>query len=138
MPKKPELVCQAKGKAGRVPLTPLIDVVFILLVFFMLETRFLEPGAMELHLPDPGGTGSSQGTALMLELHANGEVWLNGSRVEKGGLSERLEEHRVAPRGVAVVASDATVPLQEVVNVFDVLQLNGWTEVSLVQARKFE
>lgn len=127
---------RARKRGKPVPLTPLIDIVFILLVFFMLQTRFLRPGSMALELPgqSPGAGGA---TTLLVELHASGALWVDRARVEPGGLGRYLDGRAGRPHE-AVIATDPGVRLQRVVDVMDVLNAHGVGRVSLRRGQRFE
>jgi biopolymer transport protein ExbD len=123
---------RGRSRARRVALTPLVDVVFILLIFFMLETRFVTRSAMELGLD--GGVAQA-GHPLRVELHADGATWVAGTRVVHGGLTDAL----AAADGTAgaVVATDPGVPLQRTVDVIDALRARGIDAVALQRAETF-
>src|SRR3546814_3113150 len=80
----------------RISLTPLIDVVFILLIFFMLATSFVDDRAIEVGAPAAKLGGASLEGALLVELRQDG-LRLAGERLTApqllGRLQERSEEH---------------------------------------------
>lgn len=112
-------------KSGAHPLinlTPLIDVIFLLLVFFMLTSSFIYP-ALDLTLPKAEQKPES-GTPqrLVVSVDANGEVYLNRSRVNEQELEKRIrialagEPHReVFFRGHRDIPYERFVELMEVV-----------------------
>lgn len=75
-----------KRRPGRPSLTPLIDCVFILLVFFMLQTNFLRPKAIEFSKASGANASQSELTTVAVELHVNGSIWLNGEKSDMSGL----------------------------------------------------
>ncbi len=117
-------------------LTPLIDVVFILLVFFMLATSLLDWRAIELNLSSPGGARTSMEGALVVEVRRE-SVRLGGERVPTGALASRIREQLLKTPGRRVVVKPAPgVTLQEAVRVLEALTAAGAEDVSLVRGRE--
>ena len=125
--------------SARVSLAPLVDVVFILLIFFMLESDFLRPQALYLS-HDRGGAASTPSGAppIMIELHADKTMWVNRVNYPFSEIAQAIGDIDPTPDSAAVVASDPGVPLQRAVDVIDVLQQHGLTNVSMREARRFE
>ena len=122
----------------RLSLTPLIDCVFILLVFFMLQTNFLRPHAIEF-TKSAGATGAvSNMRTIAVELHDDGTLWLDG---EKTGI-EALQNYTAditAPGEVRVILGvDPEVILQRAVDVMDVFNQQGIFNISMSAAQKFD
>lgn len=115
----------------RVAMTPLIDIVFILLLFFILETSFSEFRQMGLALPD-ANAGAQPGSApLRLEVFADGRIWSGGNTLEVATLAAFLEQHRGLPATPVIIALAPAVDLQLLVDVCDVLREHGRERVDL-------
>jgi len=127
------LATKRRRRRPLISLTPLIDVVFILLVFFMLASSFLDWRAVDLSTPAQAGTRSAMEGAILVEVRTDG-VRLAGQRVERdrlGGLiAERLESD---PEKRVLVKPDAGVVLQEAVEVLDRLSAAGVANLSLIR-----
>lgn len=115
------------GRRRAVSLTALIDVVFILLMFFMLTSTFSRWKAVDFHFPVAGPESSSQQPQAMI-LHANGTLSLNGRPFsvsppnDSGGLD--------VTRPV-VVFPEADTRLQIILSAFEQLQAAGIGGASL-------
>ncbi len=121
-----------QSASRRISLTPLIDVVFILLVFFMLETSFRNEGGIELSGAAGGGSPASA-RALVVEVFDTHSIWLDGIRMPfvdwqqaDGGIS-----------GPAELRSAPGIPIQHIVTTMDTLHDKGATTVRLGEARGF-
>ena len=119
-------------------LTPLVDVVFILLIFFMLQTNFLRPRAIEFSHSAGSNNASTDLALIGVEMHADGSIWLNG------GASSMDELRAYASRIVEVektrvlLAVDKDVILQDAVEVMDLFNQYDIMNISLSAARRFE
>ena len=109
-------------------LTPLIDVVFLLLIFFMVSTSFSELTQLVVDLPEAEGSPASADDALLLTVDAVGNMTLNGESVpnDARGLSVALRQQLSGNTDIPVTLSaDAMTPHQYVVTAMDVAaQLN--------------
>ena len=109
-------------------LTPLIDVVFLLLIFFMVSSRFSEFTQLTLTLPEAEGEVASTDVSLLLTVDANGEMRLNGRQVPSDavGLEVAIQRQINGNSDMPVTLSaDAMTPHHYVVTVLDVAaQLN--------------
>jgi len=118
-----------------ISLTPLIDVVFILLVFFMLASSFIDWRAIELGAPAQAVSGTSMEGALLVEVRADG-LRLSGERMSLEALAARVRERLAVRADRTVLVKPAPgVPLQAAVDVLDRLASVGVTELSLIRAR---
>ena len=109
-------------------LTPLIDVVFLLLIFFMVSTSFTELTQLVVDLPEAEGSPATADDALLLTVDAVGNMTLNGESVpnDARGLSAALRQQLSGNTDIPVTLSaDAMTPHQYVVTAMDVAaQLN--------------
>ena len=109
-------------------LTPLIDVVFLLLIFFMVSTSFSDLTQLVVDLPEAEGAPASADTAVLLVVDAAGKMTIDGEPVpnDARGLSAAMGERLSGNTDILVTLSaDAMTPHQYVVTAMDVAaQLN--------------
>ncbi len=101
------------------PLTPLIDVVFILIVFFMLTTSFMRIESLELMLPSSGKV-SDKKEVTHIFVQENGELILGKRKIEPDELDETLVRlFSNDPSSPVMVLTDDGVTMQQLVAVMD-------------------
>lgn len=126
------LTGRAKGgrkMRGRISLTPLVDVVFILVIFFMLASSFTRTNTVEIVPPGiPTGGASSQTETVSLTILGAGEYDLDGEVVSESVLTLTLQEIS-EERLIVKTAEEAQ--LQDVVTFLDVVHSIGLTSFSL-------
>lgn len=117
----------------------LVDLVIILLIFFMLRTNFLQPRAMGV------GTASQNQAdkpppipPMQVELHRDGSTWLAGRHLNDKELLQAAAQRQRGDKDLAIVAVDNGVKLQRAVNIIDILKSTGIVAVDLRRARSFE
>lgn len=120
----------APRRRARIGLTPLIDVVFILLVFFMLASSFLDERAIDVDAPAARLAGASMEGALLLEIRDDG-LRLSGRLMSEAQLAERLRVHAARnPQQRVVIRPTSGVSLQRAVRLLDLVTANGLSQVS--------
>lgn len=118
----------------RISLTPLIDVVFILLVFFMLESSFLKIRAIELALPNPGSQPVLQPSRV--DLLSSGMVRVDGATVSRAEWLTVLQGRGEPATLSVLLSSEPAVPLQTLVTVMDQLKQAGFARLALTSTEQ--
>ena len=116
---------------------PLIDIVFLLLVFFMLTSTFMVPEAIELELPESSSATATDTKPIVVALDALGQLALNGERIELEGLREAIEPLlKQDPDTAITLKSDASTEVQQLLRVMDEIRAAGGTDVALATLAK--
>lgn len=114
----------------RLDVTPLIDVVFLLLIFFMLTSTFvLQPG-IKVKLPRAITSEALREKNLIIVITAGGKIYLDNEIISLDELSARLEKAAQDKRAVLIKA-DRKISLGRVVEVWDLCRDVGITQVSI-------
>ena len=122
-----------------ISLTPLIDVVFILLVFFMLVSSFLDWRVITLDEETVDDTASSTASglrgAVVVDIDADGDLRLSGEAMDLATMATRLANLIARRDDLAVVVRAAPgVPVQSMVDVLDTLSAEGPSSLSVQRA----
>lgn len=113
-------------------LTPLIDVVFILLVFFMLASTFTDWRSLELNVPAEATAPSEEEAPPLVVRVGDDSVSLDGDTMDLAAVAEAVAD-AVAddPEQLVVVRPEGDVPLQRLVTVMERLNEVGGVRISL-------
>ena len=131
---KPEPT-RVRSRRPLVSLTPLIDVVFLLLVFFMLASSFSTERVIEMLTPaDVESAEQGEAGAALVRIGSDGGIDLNGRPLSRSELAQRVGEWSVseAPRRYLVQPAPG-VTTQQAVSVLDLLKSSGAESVSLIR-----
>ena len=114
-----------------VSLTPLIDIVFILLVFFMLASSFEDRAALPIHPAAPSASGGPAPPTTQLLVRATGVIF--GGRAATIDEAARLAaaQETARPAHVTLVEAARGAPLQRVVSTLDALRAAGARNVAV-------
>lgn len=117
-----------RASQAEVELTPLIDVLFILIIFFVLTASFVQ-GQIPLDLPDGRGV-PPQEQGMTISMTEDGSIYLNDSPVDREALIEGARRALDQGKSLILVA-DRSIPYGEVASLLDLLRLNGVSSVGL-------
>jgi biopolymer transport protein ExbD len=107
-------------------MAPLVDVVFLLVIFFAVSTTFLETSGLPLELPQAGATAERASRELTIFLDQAGKLSFEGETVTMAVLEERLPEAlEKSANKVVVLRADTTVPHGKVVTLMDAVRRAG-------------
>jgi biopolymer transport protein ExbD len=113
------------GLIASINVTPLVDVVLVLLVVLMVTATYLASHAIPVDLPK-AETGETRATTLAVSVDAAGRLYLDGDEVDEAALATRLRAARAARADLrAVIAADGAARHRTVVRVVDLLRREG-------------
>ena len=120
-----------------VNLTPLIDVVFLLLIFFMVSTTFTKESHLELNLPDADGKEVAETPVEPIEIviSSNGTYAVNGKGLvnnQLGTIQRAIQEFSGPKRDLPItITADADASHQAVIRAMDAAGQLGFTQLSI-------
>lgn len=126
---------EGRRRTGQVPnLTPLIDIVFLLLVFFMLTSHFVQEQALNIDLPvADSGEAVTEDNQLEVVLSPEGHLLIDDHIVELENLEAVLQQHLEGRDDKLVrVRGDRGAPLGKAVSVLDAARKAGADSVDIV------
>ena len=117
----------------RASLTPMIDVVFLLIIFFMLVARFGVDKVIDINLPSALGQSSQyEGAPRLVEIKSGNIVSLNGTQISLDQLSSKLSQLMPSPNALIIVRSSAEANTQDLLDVLLYLKSEKIMNVSVL------
>lgn len=118
---------RARRELSDINVTSLVDIIFNLLLFFLLTTSFSETAGLEIELPEAAAADLKvQDRDLTVALTEEGDIVVRGAAVSLEELARLLEAHKEqGPRATVIVQADAKVPHGRVVEVVDIAKRLG-------------
>jgi len=130
-----EMSSDEGGEAG-IDMSPLMDCVFILLIFFIVTTTFVEETGIEVDRPQAGSGVNLEKTSILIALTDRGEVVYGGKELGLAGvqpLVRRMIQKEDVP---VIIQADSSSQSGMLVRIIDEAKLAGATKVSVATARK--
>ena len=116
-----------------VDISPLIDVVFILLIFFMVSTTFVKDAQLELERPSAQSAEPADTKSVRISIDRKGDVYLGDTPVRLWMLQGRVREQlRSAAESTVLVIADQSISAQKLIDVVDQCRLAGAKNVGVV------
>ena len=122
------------GEPG-IDLSPMLDCVFILLIFFIVTTTFVDETGVEVDKPQAASAVQLEKTSILIALTKKGEIVYGGREIGINGvqpLVKRMIQKEDVP---VIIQSDKDAPAGLLVRVIDESKLAGATKVSIASAR---
>ena len=119
------------GGEGAIDLSPMIDCVFILLIFFIVTTSFVEESGVEVDKPQAASAAQLEKTSIILALTAKGEVVYGGREIGLGGVQSLVRRMLQTEDLPVIIQADSAAQSGLLVRVIDEAKLGGASKVSL-------
>jgi len=117
-------------------MAPLIDMIFILLIFFLVTTSFVRESGVEVQRPVAQTAKTKDQATMIIGIDAQGHVHMDGKRVDLRSVRALMERHLMeAPKGSVIIAADRHSRTDTLIQVLDACRLAGAKNIS-VAARK--
>ena len=117
---------------NEINLTPMLDVVFIMLIFFIVTATFIKEAGIQVERPDTFTADSQDDAAILIAISANDEIWIDRQEREPKmlrGIIERL--HAENPKGSIVIQADEGSTHEKLVIVMEAAKAAGVTNVAI-------
>ena len=122
---------ERRRSASKLSLTPLIDVVFILLIFFIVTTVFVRESGVEVDKPQAVSASRLEQQVIFLAITDSQQVFFDGSQIGVAGVRSSVEQMLKQQQRPVVIQADKTVPTELLVQVIDEAKLAGAAQVNL-------
>jgi biopolymer transport protein ExbD len=121
-----------RGMITEINVTPLVDIMLVLLIIFMLTAHLIARQAIEIELPHAAQSTAPPPTTLAIALKAGGEIFLNDKPVTPDALRAAIKDAVARdPKTQAIVAGDKRVSHGRVVWVLDTVKSLGITQFAI-------
>ena len=122
---------------NEINLTPMLDVVFIMLIFFIVTASFIKEAGIDVNRPDAPMTESKPEDANILVLiNANDEVWIDRRLIDPRAIRANIERlHAENPEGSVVIQANNASSNKMLVQVMDSARQAGVYSISIADSR---
>ena len=119
-------------------ITPLIDIVFLLLVFFMLATSFIQKSTIEVNLSSEKTTEvDNKKNNVVLILNKKGLIYLNNKLINVSNIRNEISNIvKKNPKYSVLIKSHKKIPVQKVIRLIEEVRLAGTDDIKLINLEK--
>ena len=128
---------QKKESVQDVDMSPLIDMVFILLIFFMVSSTFTKD--MKLELDRPGASSASKASSKVIRVYIDkfADVYVDGQPVKVWAVQSKLHDMlRTSAEASVLVISDESIPVEKLIELVDQCRQSGAKDVAIATEKE--
>ena len=119
-------------QSADIDMTPMLDIVFIMLIFFIVTTSFVKESGIDVNRPSAStGVTKEQGN-IIVGIKANGDVWIDKRLIDIRAVRANVSRlHAENPLGTVIIAADRETKTHVLVRVMDQIRLAGIMNASI-------
>jgi|TARA_B110000495_G_C22892792_1_gene520782 biopolymer transport protein ExbD len=124
------------GSVAEINMTPLIDMVFILLIFFIVTTSFVNETGVDVNRPSAETAVNKELANIMVAITSSGQINIGGRVVDRRAVRANIERlHAENPEGSVIIIADKDAKTGLLIEVMDQARLAGIANVSIAAER---
>jgi len=113
-------------------LTPMLDVVFIMLIFFIVTATFIKQAGIDVTKPIAVTAQKKPTVSVLVAISEKGEIWIDKKRVDDSAVRANIERiHAENPKGSMVIQADRAARAEKLLIVLSAARAAGLTDVSV-------
>ncbi len=123
---------QVEEEENEINLTPMLDVVFIMLIFFIVTASFIKEAGIDVERPDTVTAESQDDAAILIAISPNDEIWVDRRLTEPTALRGVIDRLRAEnPKGSLVIQADENSTNAALIVVMEAAKAAGVTNVAI-------
>jgi biopolymer transport protein ExbD len=116
----------SEAEETELDMTPMLDIVFIMLIFFIVTTSFVKESGVTVSTPQADSAAQQENANIFIAITANGEVWIDRRPVDPRSVRAIVARlHADNPEGSVIIQSDEEASTRMLVEVMDQVRLAG-------------
>ena len=120
------------GDESTIDITPMLDIVFIMLIFFIVTTSFVKETGVEVNRPNASTAVRDERGNILIAITANDEIWIDKRRVDLKAVRANIERLKIEyPEGSVIIQADQRSRSGLLVEAMDQIRLAGVTNISI-------
>ncbi len=121
-----------EDEESEINLTPMLDIVFIMLIFFIVTATFVKESGIEVNRPDAQTAQPQQRANILIAISDRNEIWINRRKIELGSVRANVERlHAENPQGSVVIQADKESNTDTLISVMDAVRQAGVFNISI-------
>ena len=117
---------------SEINITPLIDIVFIMLIFFIVTATFVKETGIDVNKPDAPTAEVKSKANILIAIDSNDNIWIDRRRVDPRSVRPNIERlHAENPQGSVVIQADKKSTNEMLVTVMDAARAAGVYNIAL-------
>jgi len=125
-------ILQEQEENVEIDMTPMLDVVFILLIFFIVTASFVKEAGIDVNRPEAATAVKKERANILVAISDKGDIWINKRRVDVRAVQANIERLKAEnPQGTVVIQADKKATTEILIKVMDSARAAGVYDVSI-------
>ncbi|MEL0035721.1 MAG: biopolymer transporter ExbD [Gammaproteobacteria bacterium] len=117
---------------AEINITPMLDVVFIMLIFFIVTASFVKEAGIDVNRPEAATAVKKERANILIAISDKGEIWINKRRIDVRAVQANVERLKAEnPQGTVVIQADKKATTDVLIKVMDASRAAGVYDVSI-------
>ncbi len=117
---------------SEINITPMLDVVFIMLIFFIVTATFVKESGIDVNRPDAATATKQEKANILIAISANNTIWLDRRQIDIRSVRPNIERlHAENPQGTVVIQADKESKTETLIQVMDASRQAGVYNVAI-------
>lgn len=127
----------AEDDGSAIDITPMLDVVFIMLIFFIVTATFVKEAGIDVNRPDAATAVKQEKANILIAISAQNEIWIDHRRVDIRSVRPNIERlHAENPQGSVVIQADKESATGTLIKVMDAARSAGVFNIAIAAQRQ--
>ncbi|MFT5139586.1 MAG: biopolymer transport protein ExbD [Lysobacterales bacterium] len=123
---------QQAEEESEINITPMLDVVFIMLIFFIVTATFVKESGIDVNRPDAATATKQEKANILIAIAANNTIWIDRRQIDIRSVRPNIERlHAENPQGTIVIQADKESKTDTLIQVMDASRQAGVYNVSI-------
>jgi len=121
-----------EDEAEEINMTPMLDVVFIMLIFFIVTASFVKEAGIDVNRPEAATEVKKERANILVAISDQGEIWINKRQIDVRAVQANIERLKAEnPQGSVVIQADKKATTETLIKVMDASRAAGVFDVSI-------
>ncbi len=130
--RKPFQAIGQQEEENEINITPMLDVVFIMLIFFIVTASFVKETGIDVNRPDAQTAVPKEKANILIAIGPNGDIWIDRRRIDIRAVRANIERLKAEnPQGSVVIQADKKAVTETLIAVMDAARQAGVYNVSI-------
>ncbi|KPK57981.1 MAG: biopolymer transporter ExbD [Gammaproteobacteria bacterium] len=122
----------AQQEETEINITPMLDIVFIMLIFFIVTTSFIKETGIDPNRPEADTAYKQERGNILIAINSAGEIWMNKRQVELGQVRQMVEQAKnESPESSVVIIADEKSATGVLIDLMDQIRLGGVANIAV-------
>jgi biopolymer transport protein ExbD len=123
---------QEQDEKEEIDMTPMLDVVFILLIFFIVTASFVKEAGIDVNRPEAATAVKKERANILVAISDKGDIWINKRKIDIRSVQANIERLKAEnPQGTVVIQADKKATTDTLIKVMDSARAAGVYDVSI-------